>query len=150
MVPKVSFWRNKIGFNWSWSIWGRVIPHSATQKLIRKNPLLNFRIKFFQSYIFLLHTRKKCLNIRHKCSKLMIKKISKIWPWIRMFNWASCANWALWVKHHAWIEHHAQIEAYVQINVNMILLFLFPKTYRLLHFLNTNAQLSPLISNFEH
>ena len=60
------------------------------------------------------HIQKSCSNIRHKCSKLKTKKMSKIWPWIRMSNWTLCSSWKLcltwayaWVKHYAWIEHHA-------------------------------------------
>ena len=39
-------------------------------------------------------TYGKNVQILDKCSKLMTKKMSKIWPWICMPNWALCLTWA--------------------------------------------------------
>ena len=67
------------------------------------------------------HIRKKWSNISHECSKLMTKKMSKIWPWSRMSNWASCSNWALCsiiqLEHYAQVEHYAWLENMLRLNI---------------------------------
>ena len=57
--------------------------------------------------------------LRPSLLKLMTKKVSKIWLWIRMTICAQIEHYAQ-VEHYArgehytWIEHHAQVEHYAR------------------------------------